>query len=180
MPQYRCCRLALLPGGAVPLAAQPTQGEAEVVVYVTGAVQRPGVYTLQPGDRLADALAAAGGPAPGADLTAVNLARRVQDEGYYYIPRPGEKPPMAADPLAPEQAQGAVTPAAQGLVDINTASASALEQLPGIGPVRAQAIVDYRAINGAFASAEQVTNVPGIGPSTYEKIRHLITVGGTP
>ncbi|HLF03994.1 MAG TPA: SLBB domain-containing protein, partial [Dehalococcoidia bacterium] len=97
---------AAAPSAASDAAASPSslgtpaalrQAGAELRVYINGAVERPGVYALQPGDRLVEALAAAGGALPEADLTAVNLARRVQDEGYYYIPRVGEKLPAAAE-----------------------------------------------------------------------------------
>jgi competence protein ComEA len=153
----------------------------DLQVYIHGAVQSPGVYPLQPGDRLVDAVAAAGGAVAEADLKAVNLAQRVQDEGYYYVPREGETPPaIAVSPGVPTSPLSSDiltnTDPGNGLIDLNTASVDALITLPGIGPARAQAIVDYREQNGTFVSVEQVTEVSGIGPATYESIRGLVTV----
>ena len=158
-------------GGSAPA---PILSQEDIQVYISGAVQDPGVYPLRPGDRLVDALDAAGGAIEGADLNRVNLALRVQDEGYYYIPQEGETPPqVATDTSAP--APGA-RPVDGGLVNLNTASADVLSTLPGIGPGRAQAIVSYRQQNGPFASIEEITAVTGIGSGTYEKIRDLVAV----
>jgi competence protein ComEA len=161
----------------LPLPVAPS----DLQVYIHGAVQNPGVYPLQPGDRLVDALTAAGGAEAEADLAAVNLAQRVQDEGNYYIPKVGETPPpvpvspnVSTSPLSSDIA--ANTNMGNGLIDLNTASTDTLITLPGIGPARAQAIVDYRERNGPFVSVEQVTEVSGIGPATYESIRDLVTV----
>jgi competence protein ComEA len=155
------------------------QAQSDLRVYISGAVQKPGVYSLQPGDRLVDALEAAGGATAEADLTAVNLARRVQDEEYYYIPVVGETPPSIATslngPALVESTIAANTGASNGLIDLNTASAETLSTLPGIGPVKAQAIIAHRERN-PFQSVDQITSVSGIGPATYEKIRGLITV----
>lgn len=151
-------------------------------VYVGGAVVSPDVYTLQEGDRLEDAVDAAGGATSGADLSAVNLARQVADERYYYIPELGELPPPAASP--PIRADGsefsdglpAGEPAA-GLIDLNTALLSTLATLPGVGDTRAQSIIDYREQNGPFKSVSDIVLVHGIGKATYENIRELVTVG---
>lgn len=154
----------------------------DLKVYISGAVRSPGVYALQPGNRLAEALDAAGGATAGADLTAVNLALRVQDEGYYYIPVVGETPPAVASPLdgagqgassAPSSSQGA----GRGLLDLNTATLEDLGALPGIGPVRAQAIIDHRDQKGPFISVTGIIDVAGIGMVTYEKIQDLVTAG---
>jgi competence protein ComEA len=144
-------------------------------------VQNPGVYSLEPGNRLVDALAAAGGPTSDADLTSINLAQRVRDEGYYYLPQLGETPPpIAAPPAGPGSPDGANPsygdPPPDSLIDLNTASVDRLATLPGIGPVKAQAIVVYRGRHGPFASVLDITRVSGIGPSNYETIRDLVTV----
>lgn len=158
----------------------PAQVPPDLRVYISGAVQEPGVYSLQPGDRLVDALKAAGGATAAADLTALNLARRVQDEEYYYIPVAGETPPPIATsingPALVESTIAASAGGGNGLIDLNAASAEILATLPGIGPVKAQAIITYRE-QQPFQSVDQITDVPGIGPATYEKIRGLITVG---
>jgi competence protein ComEA len=176
------------PGGGptgVPGASPSGQAATEIQVYVSGAATNPGVYTLRAGARLVDALAAAGGATADADLAAVNLARRVRDEGHYHIPRVGEAPPASAtadgDPPTAD-----LSPAPDGLqqgnrpINLNTASVDLLVTLPGIGPARAKAIVDYRQRQGPFKSVDEIVNVPGIGPSTYELIRPLVTVSGTP
>ena len=136
----------------------------EIRVYVTGAVQRPGVYPLQEGDRWIDALEAAGGPTADADLTRVNLARRAQDEDQVVVPRHGEASVSATDQSPP--------------ININTASQAELESLPGIGEVRATAILRSRTTDGPFADIEELlTRNLGIPESVYEKIASLITVG---
>ena len=167
-------------GGAGPPEPVPV-----LKVYVAGAVLSPDVYELPAGARLKQALDAAGGPTGDADLVAVNLARRVQDEGYYFIPRAGETPPPVAsaltspDPEKPSETPGR-EPDASGLIDLNTASVEELDRLPGIGPAKAQAIVAYREGNGGFKSVEDITSVSGIGPATYQKIKDLVTVDSQP
>lgn len=144
----------------VPVA-EPT----EIKVYVAGAVAAPGVYALKPGDRLEDALLAAGGAAPDADLLAINLAVRLRDQQQVVVPvkKPEAVPTaVAAQSTAPQP------------VDLNTASAEALQVLPSIGPVRAAAIVRYRDEHGPFASVEALVQVPGIGPKTVADLRGLV------
>lgn len=165
-------------------SSQQTQGEPELQVYVTGAVRRPGVYTLKPGDRLVDAVEAAGGGLPEADLEAVNLALRVQDEAQYKIPRIGESPAPESNVVsAPVASQDILIDrgrSSEGLIDLNKASAELLETLPGIGPVRAGDIVADRELNGPFLTIEQITRVQGIGPSIFGEIRELVKVGELP
>ncbi|MFQ6001829.1 MAG: helix-hairpin-helix domain-containing protein [Anaerolineae bacterium] len=145
----------------------PTSTPAEIGVYVVGAVRNPGVYFLPPGSRVTDALEAAGGPTDEADLARVNLAKRVYDEEQIYVPQVGEEnPPL---PLSTGGQAG-------GKININTATAAELETLPGIGPVLAQRIVDYRETNGPFAAIEDIKNVRGIGEVTFADIEDLITV----
>jgi len=151
----------------------PTPTPAPVVVYVSGAVAHPGVYTLPAGARVADALQAAGGATAEADLAQLNLARRVRDEEQIHVPRPGETPPPASNaPPAASTPSGA----AAGKVNINSAGLAELDSLPGIGPGYAQRIIDYRTSHGPFRSVEEIQNVPGIGPSTFARIREFITV----
>lgn len=158
--------------------------EAELKVHVTGAVRNPGVHTLFPGDLVRDALAAAGGTTDEADLEAINLARKVQDEAYYHVPRIGEtaRPPVrtASAPARPTEPAGNESQLGSGLIDLNTASVELLETLPGIGRGKAQAIVDYRERSGPFQSVEEITKVQGVGTATYEKIKELATAGETP
>jgi competence protein ComEA len=165
------------PIGSGP-APMPTAPDPYLRVYINGAVQNPGVYSVAPGDRLVDALSAAGGATAKADLTSINLAQRVRDEAYYYLPRAGETPPPVAvwpaDPGPPDPLSAA--PPGNGLIDLNAASADTLATLPGIGPVKARAIVAYRDQNGPFASILEIIQVSGIGPSNYEAIQDLIAV----
>ena len=157
--------------------------QANLIVDIRGAVRNPGVYALAPGSRLKDAVEAVGGVTDEADSEAMHLSLRVHDEGYYYIGRIGEtpRPPIAAAlSPTPTGGPGASEPGAGGVIDLNTASVELLETLPGIGEVRANAIVDYRQQNGCFQSISDVTNVTGIGPTTYENIRHLVTVNTCP
>jgi competence protein ComEA len=141
----------------------PASG-SEIVVYVTGAVAAPGVYALHGGDRVVDAVEAAGGPSPDADLIALNLAVRVYDEDQVVVPRVGDAAGQAA--LAADGAP----------IDINTASAAVLDSLPGIGEVYSQRIVDSRVDGGRFESTEDLVGRDLIPTATYEKIKHLITV----
>lgn len=142
------------------LQSVPTE---ELRVYVTGAVRSPGVYPLHDGDRWIDALDAAGGPSDDADLAAVDLARRARDEDTILVPRLG---------------QGAVAGATQGpLIDLNAAGEEQLATLPGIGEVRAAAIVDSRESDGPFASVDELLERELIPVSVYEQIADLVTVG---
>ena len=135
----------------------------EIRVYITGAVQQPGVYPLQEGDRWIDALEAAGGPSEDADLTVVNLARRANDEDQIVVPR---------------QDEVAVSGASQSpLIDINTASEAELISLPGIGEVRAGRIIQSRTADGPFAATDELIERELIPRSVYEDIIPLITVG---
>ena len=153
-----------------------------VVVHVIGAVSRPGVVTLPPGSRVTDAINAVGGASADADTEQLNLARVLTDGEQIRVPRIGEVLP---DP-AP-QPGGAATPSvgtapgktnggASGTININTASASDLEKLPGIGPSLAQRIVEYRDSHGPFASVDALTDVPGIGKAKLEALREQATV----
>ena len=161
-----------------PPTSQGVAGQP-IKVYITGAVQIPGVYELRQGDRIYDAVTAAGGTDQGADLEAINLAALVKDEGYYYVPRLGETPrPEIAAAVAEANAPAGDSGESQnGLVDLNTADEELLGSLPGIGPTRARAIIDHRQQNGPFESIDDILNVQGIGEGIYENIRDLVTVG---
>lgn len=173
----------LPPGQEKEAAGSGSIADGDVRVYISGAVRNPGVYPMLPGDRLSDALAAAGGPTGEAQLASVNLALRVVDQAHYHVPSVGETPPAQANSA---NSQGLIIPPVQretptaGLIDLNLASPSLLATLPGIGAVLAQAIVDHRDNNGPFRSVEDITGVPRIGPATYNKIRDLVTVGSSP
>lgn len=141
---------------------------ADIKVYVAGAVQRPGVYPLKDGDRVLDAVNAAGGFADGADQLAVNLAQRIHDEDKVIVPHQGEALPPVGGPAGGSASQ---------LVDINTATAEQLDALPGIGPAYSQRIIDSRTTQGPFASPDDLLTRKLVPRSTFEKIRPLISTG---
>ena len=190
--------------GPVPSETASEAEARELRVYVAGAVNNPGVYPLASGNRLVDAVEAAGGVADNADLEAVNLAMRVEDEGYYYIPAKMDEPAATGDrettdsatptPRFPEVATnrpatespteteepGSTTGEPGGLVNLNTATQAALETLPSIGPARARAIIAFREENGLFAAVEEITAVSGIGQGILDNLQGLITVEESP
>lgn len=149
------------------LTPSPTSAPAPIRVYVSGAVRQPAVYRLPPGSIVQDALDAAGGPAADADLDRINLALELLDQQQVYVARQGETNP--APSVSGGESEGE-------LVNINTAPVTELETLPGIGPVTAQSILEYREANGPFERIEDIQDVPGIGPATLEGIRDLIRV----
>jgi len=159
-------------GGA---SSRPVSSSLQI--YVSGAVARPQVVEVPAGSILADALAAAGGPAPEADLEGLNLAAPLADHQHVHIPT--RVPPPTA---TPQPAPATATPTSEvaspeARVNLNTATLAELLTLPGIGETRAQAILAYRAEHGPFTRIEELQNVSGIGPATYEKLAPYITVG---
>lgn len=163
-------------GGAVQLLPPPTP--LPIMIHVTGAVSKPGVYSLPAGARVENALQAAGGARADADLETLNLAAILHDGEQLWVPERAEDPPSPGSPgtagaLSPES--GLARP-----VDINTASQAELESLPGIGPILAEAILEYRRVHGPFKDIAAIQDVPGIGPGVYAQIKDLITVSGKP
>lgn len=163
-------------GDAVEIVLPTHTPTPELKVYVSGSVASPGVYALMPGDRVVDALEAAGGPSEDADLECVNLALRVEDQGRYHVPTAEDGCKPVLDGLATEQSTGEPQ-ISGGLIDLNTASVDELKELPGIGAVKAQAIVDHRELNGPFTNIQQAMDVKGIGPATFNGMKDLVTVG---
>ena len=167
-PESSAEALAVEP--VVPAATSTTtapEPPAEVVVDVVGAVARPGLYRLEDGSRIADALALAGGATRRANLSAVNLAAPLVDGSQIVVPRKGEPAPA---PAAAADATGA--PA--GPIHLNTATLEQLEEIPGVGPVTAQRIIDFREQNGPFRSVDELDAVAGIGPKRMEQMRELV------
>jgi competence protein ComEA len=155
-----------------PVATVGSPDEAEeVVVDVAGAVVTPGVQHLETGARVVDAIDAAGGLAPDADPARINLAALLVDGQQVYVARMGEAPPPAG-PAPGATSAGAPPP----LVDLNTASATELDDLPGIGPTTAEAIIDHRERNGPFTSVDDLLDVRGIGDAKLEQLRDRVTV----
>jgi competence protein ComEA len=166
-------------GAGTPVPGTPrasTTVPASVVVHAAGAVAVPGIHSLPPGSRVSDLLAAAGGPAPDADLDRVNLAAPVGDGERVWFPRVGEdvEPPVVAGAGGGASPGGGSGPPA--LVDLNTATAEELDALPGIGPATASAILEHRAGHGPFASVDGLLDVPGIGEAKLAQLRDLVTV----
>ncbi len=150
----------------------PTPTAALLRIHVTGAVRHPAVYRLPTGSIVQDALDAAGGPTADADTEHINLAVELHDQQQVYIPRQGENNP----PPVLSGGSGAGESTSSALININTASATELESLPRIGPATAQKIIAYREANGPFQTIEDIQNVPGIGPATFEGFKDMITV----
>jgi len=152
---------------------QPTPGTAatqavsqpRLVVDVVGAVRRPGLYRLPAAARIADAVERAGGPTKKADLEQVNLAAPLADGEQVVVPRRTSSPGGAGP---------AAEPGARGPVQLSTATLEQLDALPGVGPVTAQKILDYRAKHGAFRSVDELDAVPGIGPARLDQLRDLV------
>ncbi|MFD8249325.1 helix-hairpin-helix domain-containing protein [Nocardia sp. NPDC059691] len=173
-------------GGAPPRAVDPGSPTTELVVSVVGLVHRSGLVRLPDGSRVADALAAAGGPSEGADTTGLNLAQRLSDGDQVQVG------PAAPSSGASQQGSGTIgaggrpstgsaaapsrpsSPASR--IDLNTASEAELDALPGVGPVTARAIVNWRTTNGRFSTIEQLGEVDGIGPARLARLRDLVRV----
>jgi competence protein ComEA len=168
--------LAPTPAAAPTVAGGPsssdTAASTRVVVDVAGKVRRPGIVTLPAGSRVADALDAAGGARAGVDLTSLNLARVLVDGEQVLV---GIAPPagVAASAAAQPQAEAA---AGSMLVNINTADQTALEELPGVGPVTAAAILEWRSQHGSFSSVDELLEVSGIGEATLAEIAPHVTL----
>jgi competence protein ComEA len=154
------------PSGLVIQTGSSLPAGAPIRVHVAGAVVAPGVYDLREGDRLVDALALAGGPTDDADLEALNLARRVRDEEQVLVPRRERAAVPRVEPLH-----------SGGQLDINTATAAQLDQLPGIGEAYSRRIVDSRRVDGPFRTIEELVDRRVVPRATLDGIRALITVG---
>jgi competence protein ComEA len=189
-------------GGATPATGDGSTTAAAVargspgrllVVDVIGQVARPGVVTVADGSRVVDVLAAAGGALPGADVQRLNLARQVADGEQVFVPKPGETPPILLGGLSASAGAsgasgvgggvgGAAGASSSGdtasntLVNLNTATLAALDTLPGVGPVLAQRVLDWRVQHGRFTSVDELGEVSGIGDKLLEQIRPKVTV----
>lgn len=168
---------------------QPTT----IRVHVAGKVEKPGVYDLEPGSRVMDAVEAAGGALADSDLASINLAEKLLDGQQVYVAAKGEIPPprrsvvrgagtrlagKAAGSRKPRESTGPekLTTPGEGTVNINTAGSDELQRLPGIGPAMAQRILDYRNEQGRFQSVEELVEVRGIGSKTLEKMRPFVSL----
>ncbi len=148
-------------------AAAPASAASIVVVDVAGAVHRPGLYHLPQGARIADAIARAGGVTKHADQALVNLAAPLADGEQVVVPSSTCREPRRRSPPA-----GGPSPTSP--VDLNSATVEQLDALPGVGPVTAQKIIDYRTQNGPFRSVDDLDAIPGIGPARIDNLRGLV------
>ena len=158
---------------ATPDSIASHAGRVQLVVHVVGAVRRPGLYRLREGARVADAVERAGGATHRAELAALNLAAPLVDGIQVLVPRraraTGATLPEAEADLGVAAAGGGLKPS------LATATAEELDELPGVGPITAQKILDYRAEHGPFRSVDDLDAVPGIGPTRVEQLRDLVT-----
>jgi len=150
-----------------PVAAAPVR--ALLVVHVVGEVRQPGLYRLRDGARIADAVRRAGGARRGADLAALNLAAPLVDGIQVLVP------PRAPEGTPARASSSSGDDLPSGPVSLSSATLEELDELPGVGPVTAQKIVDYRAEHGPFGSVDDLDAVPGIGPTRIEQLRDLVT-----
>lgn len=165
---------AMRPLSAPSAAESPTATPETVVVDVGGKVREPGVHTLPAGSRVVDAVEAAGGLEPGADTTGINLARQLVDGEKILVDVP--RPPQLGGPRGTSPGAAPAQPGEKAKIDLNTATAERLTELPGIGEVLAQRIVDYRTEHGGFGSVAELENVSGIGPATMSDLRDKVRV----
>jgi competence protein ComEA len=165
-------RLAFHAGARAQPRAAPVAMKAvpaptrKLLVHVVGAVRKPGLYRLTDGSRIDDAISAAGGPKPKADLELINLAAPVADGQQVIVPVRG-RGAAAGSASTPGRAPG-------GHVHLNTATLEELDTLPGVGPVTAQKILDYRNEHGAFKSVDELDAVPGIGPARLAELKKVV------
>jgi competence protein ComEA len=174
-----------IPSGK-PVTLEPGPTDAPIEVHVIGAVVHPGVYSFPAGSRVQDAVTAAGGPLAEADVTTINLAAKLEDGQQLNIPYQGGAGPTGAgtnpesnvpfDVIPTETTDFSGEVPNPDLININTASLEELDTLPGIGLATAQKIIDYRDQNGPFQQIEDIMNVSGVGPATFDQIKDLITV----
>lgn len=161
---------------APPIVISDPAQDGPIVVSVEGAVARPGVYSLPGGSRVNDAIQASGGLTDDADVSGINLAARLRDEERLIVPSRAQPTVTTAEQSATLEATGTATAESARLININTASAAELEELPGIGPALARAIIDYRTANGPFRTIEELALVRGISLQMVDRLRPYVTV----
>jgi competence protein ComEA len=157
------------PEPVAQLVPERSAAAEQLTVHVAGAVRRPGLYRLAEGQRVADAIARAGGASAKADTAAINLAAPLADGIQVRVP---SRVAVAAGTTAAGAEEGA---AAAGRVSLSSATLVELDALPGVGPVTAQKILDYRAAHGGFRSVDDLDAIPGIGPARLEQLREVAT-----
>jgi len=180
------------PADGTPTAPAEPKPPERICVHVAGKVNKPGVYDLEPGSRVMDAIKAAGGAVGNADLESINLAEKLSDGQQVYIAPKGQIPPpkvsvvrggtsparsaVSGEAISRSSGPKKLTRPGEGTVNINTAGFEELQRLPGIGPAMAQRIIDYRTEHGRFQSVEELDEVKGIGPAKLAKMRPFVTL----
>lgn len=164
--------LVTRPPRGAPIVLLPVPTHSPITVYVSGAIETPGLITLPAGSRVNDVIQTAGGTTDDANIDVLNLAKIVEHGEQIIVPElvNSGSNGTGTNPVNPSLI----------LVNINTATLEQLDTLPGIGPKTAQNIIDYRNANGAFESIENIQDVPNIGQVTFDKIKDLITTGTSP
>lgn len=163
------------PNSAESVSVEEPEIPSILMADIKGAVKMPGVYEVNNGERVIDLIEKAGGLLEDADSTSVNFAVKVSDEMVVYIPKIGEEI-LESEGGMGLGGQQALSEADSGKVNLNLASASELETLPGIGPAKSSAILEFRETNGGFKTIEDLKSISGIGDKTFEKLKELITV----
>jgi competence protein ComEA len=160
----RVILLVVSPPGKSEIILLPTREADIVTVYISGEVKNPGIYSLPSGSRVNDAILMAGGFTHRANSEVVNLAAKLEDEDRISIPAMNSEGSSSSESNQ------------KGLININTASVDVLDQLPGVGQVKAETIVEFRTKNGPFLAIDDIKNVPGIGPELFNQIKNQITI----
>jgi competence protein ComEA len=176
--------LTISPPHGKPIELDPFPTQAPIVIYITGSVKNPGVYSLSRQNRLGDAVTAAGGFLSDADQAAVNLAAKILDGQRIVVPNinqsvtgtQGTVPPIGLSNPKP----GLVPPSIDNPLNLNTATLDEIDLLPGIGPARASEILAYRTKQGYIKSIEEIMNITGIGQATFDRIKDYIYVDANP
>ena len=163
-------------GAKGPARIEVSDGGGRAVVHVAGEVRMPGVYRMRAGARVAAAVRRAGGPTRRGDLSALNLAARVEDGRQILVPRRAPAAAAAAPGVGAAAPPAGSAAAAGPPVNLNTATPEQLDTLPGVGPATAAAIVEYRDANGGFGSVDELDQVPGIGAGRLADLRDRVTV----
>ncbi len=176
--------LIIAPPRGKPIELSPLPTPAPLVVYITGSVTHPGVYSLPRLSRVSNAIEAAGGLLPDADQTAVNLAAKLSDGQKIVVPKINAPVTASAgntpDILPAGSQPGSGTPSSDNPLDLNTATLDQLDLLPGIGPTRAADIIAYRNQHGLFKTTDEIMQVAGIGQTTFDRIKAIIYVAIAP
>ncbi|MFA6548731.1 MAG: helix-hairpin-helix domain-containing protein [Candidatus Margulisiibacteriota bacterium] len=158
----------------ITLETPPTA--VTVMVHISGAVKKEGVYRFKTGDRVIDALNLAGGALPPADLSSINLAEVLKDGEKIIIPEKQKPEETVDEPIKNGKGKKRLASANAGKIKINTADVKALDTLPGVGPATAQAIIEYRKANGPFTKIDQLMKIPRFGKSRFAKVKELVTL----